>query len=258
MGKKVHKEIFNGEGYAKLTNSDNNILYKILDYENTWKEGKNKFKLLEKLIITHSEKRARKDQADRQRFLDKANNLLANKSLIKSSNKRGGKKYLKEQGANVDWALDIDAIAKDEKFDGYYGIQTSDTNLSVEKILGAYRTLWKIEESFRVMKSTLEVRPIFHWTANRIKGHFVLCFLAFLLERTMEIELHSANMTASTQEIRTAINAMQFTEADCKGNKYLLNTPISGLGSGILQALKMKPPPNSIPASQFKCEKFIA
>jgi transposase len=257
MGKKVHKEIFNSKGYAQLTNGDNSISYKILDYANTWKEGKNKFKLQEKLIITYSEKRAHKDYADRQRFLDKANNLLANKSLIKSSNKRGGKKYLKEQGEKVDWVLDVDAIARDEKFDGYYGIQTSDTNLSVEKILDAYRTLWKIEEGFRVMKSTLEVRPIFHWTVNRIKGHFVLCFLAFLLERTMEIELHSANITASAQEIRAAINAMQFTEANCRGNTYLLNAPISDLGLNILQTLRMRPPSNSLLASQFKCEKFI-
>jgi len=258
MGEKIQREIFDSNGYAKLQNGENNISYKILDYVNSCKDGENKFELPEKLIITYSDKRARKDRADRQRLLDKANHLLANKALIKSSNKRGGKKYLKEQGEKVDWILDDKAVTKDEKFDGYYGIQTSDVNLSVEKVLDAYHTLWKIEESFRIMKSTLEVRPIFHWTEDRIRGHFVVCFLAFLLERTMEVELCSAGIIASTQDIRAALNAMQFTETECKGKKYLLNAPVPELGLKILELLKLKLPPNSIPAERFNSEKFIA
>ncbi len=257
IGKKTQEKIFDNSDYVKLS-GDHSISYKILDYVNICKSGKNKFKLPEKLIITYSEKRARKDCADRQRLLDKANHLLADKSLIKNSSKRGGKKYLKEQGENIDWTLDAEAIARDEKFDGYYGIQTSDANLSVEKVLDAYHTLWKIEESFRIMKSTLEVRPIFHWTEDRIKGHFVACFLAFLLERTMEVELHSAGIAASTQDIREAINAMQFTETECKEKKYLLNSATPELGSKILAILKLKMPPNSMSAEQFNSEKFIA
>jgi transposase len=178
--------------------------------------------------------------------------------LIRNSSKRGGKKYLKEQGENIDWTLDAEAIARDEKFDGYYGIQTSDASLSVEKVLDAYHTLWKIEESFRIMKSTLEVRPIFHWTEDRIKGHFVVCFLAFLLERTMEVELQSAGIAASTQDIREAINSMQFTEIESKEKKYLLNTPTPELGLKILGILKLKIPPNSMPTEQFNSEKFVA
>jgi len=56
-------------------------------------------------------------------------------------------------------------------FDGYYGIETSEKNLTAKEILKAYQALWKIEESFRIMKTTLEVRPIFYWTEPRIKGH---------------------------------------------------------------------------------------
>jgi transposase len=258
MSAKTQREIFDNEGYTQLQNSEHSISYKILDYLNSCKDGEETVELPEKLIITYSEKRAHKDYADRQRLLDKANQLLANKSLIKSSSKRGGKKYLIEQGENIDWTLDAKAIAKDERFDGYYGIQTSDANLSVEKVLDAYHTLWKIEESFRVMKSTLEVRPIFHWTEDRIKGHFVICFLAFLLERTMEVELHSAGIIASTRDIRDTLNAMQFTETECKGKKYLLNTQTPELGLGILKLLKIKSPANSMAAEQFNSEKFIA
>lgn len=258
MSKTIKEQIFNEDGYAKLNNNEHSISYKILDYVNICEVNKEKFSLQEKLIITYSDKRARKDKADRQRLLDKANRLLEDKALIKSSSKRGGKKYLKEQGENIDWTLDNDAVAKDAQFDGYYGIQTSETNLSVEKVLDAYHTLWKIEESFRIMKSTLEVRPIFHWTEERIKGHFVICFLAFLLERTMEFELRSAKIDASTGDIRNAIKEMQFTETECKGKKYLLNSPISELGTKILSVSKIKSPTKSMPAEQFSSIKFIA
>ena len=108
------------------------------------------------------------------------------------------------------------------------------------------------------MKSTLEIRPIFHWTETRIKGHFVVCFLAFLLERTMEVELHEAKISTTTQEIREILNAMQFTETDCNNKKYLLTAPISSLGSEILAHFKIKPPPNSLLADSFDSQKFIA
>ncbi len=55
--------------------------------------------------------------------------------------------------------MDEEAIKRDEKFDGYYAIQTSKKDMDVEEVLGAYHDLWKIEQSFRVMKSCLEVRP---------------------------------------------------------------------------------------------------
>jgi len=254
---KIKDQIFDDTGYQILGCVDgNNISYKIIDYTNTFKNGKETVNLEEKLVITYSEKRAQKDRKDRIRLLEKAERLLSNKALIKSSSKRGGKKYLKETG-NTDWTLDKEALAKDEMFDGYYAIQTSEKNLDVEKILDAYHSLWKIEESFRIMKSTLEVRPIFHWTESRIKGHFVVCFLAFLLERTMEIELRKAKMTASPQNIRDALNSMQLTEMRCNDNKYFLRTQISELGTKILETLKIKIPPSSGVANKFNIEKLI-
>jgi transposase len=255
MDTKTQQKIFDQDGYRTIKTNDQNITYKIIDYVNECKADK--FTLAEKLIITYSEKRAKKDLADRQRLLNKANYLLVNQSLIKGSNKRGGKKYLKDNSKS-NWSLDQTAINKDEKFDGYYGIQTNDQNLGVEKILDAYHTLWKIEESFKVMKSTLEVRPIFHWTENRIKGHFVICFLAFLLERTAEFMLQQNGIYASTQDIREALNSMQFTETECRKEKYLLTAPLTELGSKILSLQKIKPPPNSALSSKFNTEKFIA
>lgn len=265
MPEKIQAEIFKEEDYKILSENETEgkVLYKVVDFINKFKaesdgqhpDAKRKkyvtVELEEKLIITHSTKRAKKDRQDRERLLEKANYLLKDKSRIKSSNKRGGKKYIKEV-TNAEWKLDYDAVLNDEKWDGYYGIQTSEKYFSVEKILDALRTLWRIEESFRIMKSTLEVRPIFHWTENRIKGHFVVCFMAFLLERTLEIKLKNAEIDASPEKIRSALNSMQFAEVDLQDSKFLIKTKNDELASKILRQFKIQPPKNIIPASDYQ------
>jgi transposase len=260
----VQTEILNDENYITLRQSEENgvVKYKIIDHVNKFKiKDENRsdnvkrkkriiVELSENLVVTYSDKRARKDKKDRERLLEKAKYLLQDKSRIISSNKRGGKKYLKET-TKTNWILDSETVANDEKWDGYYGIQTSEKDLSVEKILEAQRTLWRIEESFRIMKSTLEVRPIFHWTENRIRGHFVICFLAFLLERTLEIKLKNADISVSPQNIRDALNSMQFAEIELHGSKFFIKTKSEELASKILRQLKIQPPKNIIPASDF-------
>lgn len=258
LKEEIRNKIFDSEGYQQMNSDIGKVRYKIIDYINEFKvEGeKGKTKLAEKMIITYSENRAKKDRKDRMRLLEKAEYLLENKSQIKSSGKRGGKKYLKEIG-KTDWKLDLDALARDEQFDGYYAIQTSEPDLSAENILSAYHSLWKIEESFRVMKSTLEVRPIFHWTERRIQGHFVICFLAFLLERTMEIELRKVGANVSPQKIRDAINAMQFNQFQYNKESYFLRAPLTELGQEILSRFRIKPPALSGHMTNLHLEKMI-
>jgi transposase len=264
MPEKLQAQILNDKEYAKLREDETSgiVKYQIIDYVNQFKikvencddvTHKSKYILVElpeKLIVTYSDKRAQKDKADRERLLEKAKYLLKDKSKIRSSNKRGGKKYLKEI-KKADWELDCELIENDAKWDGYYGIQTSEKNLSAEHILGAYHTLWRIEESFKIMKSTLEVRPIFHWTEKRIKGHFVVCFMAFLLERTLEIKLKNAQLSASVQNIRDALNSMQLAELELQNEKIFIKTKSDGLGAKILRCLKIQPLKNITPANEL-------
>jgi len=209
--------------------------YKIIDYVNTVRDENNKpVNLKEKLLVTYSKERAEKDREDRLRLIDKGLKLLSNPSTINGSLKRGGRKYLKETN-KMKWELDTDAISKDEMFDGYYAIEVSRTDMDVEDILSAYHNLWKIEESFRIMKSTLEVRPVFHWTEKRIKGHFVVCFLSFLLERTLELMLKENNINASPERIKEALNSLNITLFEIDKKKYYLKIKGTDLGNRILR-----------------------
>jgi len=249
MKEDIKQEIFNEDGYRDL----GEIRYKVIDYINKVKVDNTTYELSEKLIITYSPERAKKDRADRERLIEKAKSLLENKSRIKASSKRGGKKYLKEIGSSSDsdWVLDEQAILKDQMFDGYYGIQTNEKHLKPGEILDIYKNLWKIEESFRIMKSSLEVRPIFHWTEPRIKGHFVICFLAFLLERTLEFKLKKAGISASVEKIREALNSMNFAEVEIEKKKFFIKTRVEDPGNKILRVLRIKPPKNVTPAEEL-------
>lgn len=130
--------------------------------------------------------------------------------------------------------------------------QTNEKNLDPQKIMDAYHNLWRIEQSFRIMKSTLEVKPIFHWTESRIKGHFVICFLAFLLERNLEFKLKKCGEKASPEKIREAINSLNFAMVSLNGSKYYIKTKSSDLSKKILRMLKIGPPKNITPVDELK------
>lgn len=252
MSRSVMEDIFS-EGYCDLTDGEKSLRYKIIDYANVVKLGKKRYVLDENLIVTYSEKRAKKDRLDRERLLIKAREYIINKSKALARSKRGARKYLKtvHHSQEINFELDEDAIARDERFDGYYGIQTNEKDMSVKDILSAYSRLWRIEESFRLMKSTLEVRPIFHWTESRIKGHFVVCFLAFLLERTLEIKLRRLGGDASVEKIREAINSLTFTEVTIQDKQFYIKNSGTPLTNKILRLLRISPPKNVTPVEDF-------
>lgn len=252
MNKALTQALLDPEGYAEMpAEEDETIRYKVIEHTHKIEENSQTYAIPERLVFTYSSKRAKKDKADRERLIEKAISLLEDQSQIKALNKRGGKKYLKEIGNSSTWILDEATIAKDEQFDGYYGIQTNDCDLTPQAILDAYHTLWKIEESFRLMKSTLEVRPVFHWTEHRIKGHFVVCFIAFLMERTLELKLKNSGITASPEKIREALNAMCFTKVEIDQNTFYIKTKGTELSNSIFRALRIKQPKNITPAEEL-------
>nr|WP_129409580.1 transposase [Marinitoga lauensis] len=204
--KKVN--IFEGE-FIEIAKG---IKYREVEYEN------------KRLLIIYSEERAKKDRADRLRLIEKAKKMLE-EGNIDSKSKRGAKKYLKEQNKQ-NYILDIEKIENDEKYDGYYGIITN-TKLSPKEILEQYHTLWKVEETFRTLKNYLETRPVFHWTPKRIKGHIVMSFISYIIQRTLELELEKNNIEYSHEKIREAIKKMEYSEIRLKDKLFALRANLN-------------------------------
>lgn len=245
---------------SRIKNKSNALKQKILDgkwdYEKEYEKNEKKyiFKYKEiktndnRLIITWSSKRAKKDKADRERLAEKAKELLESNKI---TNKRGARKYLKVEAEKA--TLNKAKIDLDAMWDGYYGLETNANNddLSAEVIVERYRDLWRVEESFRIFKSHLETRPIFHWTDKRILGHLILCFLAFLMERTLEIELKKKGIEYSTERIRKALNSLQVSEIIIEDNIFHIRSPVEGLANDILRVLRIKIPPKITTPDKF-------
>jgi transposase len=240
MSAKVKKEALDLSSYNYIgENTDENSLkYKVIEYINPVKTEEGIIEFKERIICTYSPKRSKKDKKDRERFIEKAKELLNTPSKL--NNKRGAKKYIDSTIENP--ILDEEKIQEDSQWDGIYGIQTSTEDLSIKEIEEAYHQLWKIEESFRVLKTNLEARPIYHWTERRIKGHFVLCFIAFLLERTLELELKKNNISYSVKNIRASLSALELSVINMEDKKYILRSNPDELAKNIFKTLKIKMP----------------
>jgi transposase len=247
---KIKDEVFKG-GYTDIDDDNGKLRYKVVDYTHNFYAGSKKISISQKIIITYSQARAKKDKIDRDRAIEKAKALLENFSKIKASNRKGAKKYIAQQGDNINYILDADAIDTDEKFDGYYAIATNEENITAEDAISAYHNLYKIEHSFRLMKSNLEVEPIFVWTPKRIKGHFVICFLAFLLARHLEYKLTKNGISASAEKIRDALNSLNFAKVSINGSSYYIKTKAKDLAYKILRILKISPPKNITPVEEL-------
>lgn len=229
LSEKIKEEILSEQGYIILEREGGKIFkYKEIDL----KGGR-------KLICGFSTDRACKDKKDRERLIEKAEQMLKKSSCILS--KRGAARYIKVDYINTR-QIDENRIREDEKWDGYYAIETNIKIIQPMEIFRVYHDLWKIEESFRILKSHMQARPIFHWTEKRIKGHFVLCFIAFLIERILEHELSKNNIDYSAYKIRKALNQLQYSEIEIEGEKLYLRSKVEGIAYEILRALKVKIP----------------
>ena len=151
--------------------------------------------------LTWSRNRALKDATDRQRVLDRLRKKLAKPSLLKASLKRGGNQYLTLDIDTDHCRLDEHKIAEAEQYDGYYAVMTDRMELSTSEVVSIYKGLWKIEESFRILKTDLQARPVFVWSDAHVQGHFALCYLSLYMIRLLQHRLEQQGMNFSAEQI---------------------------------------------------------
>jgi transposase len=192
-----------GNDYKDVKNKNGEVVYRIKDciddfaYRLKTEDGKTKVvKLREKRIVTYNPSLAKKQTSEIEREVLKAKSLKA--AQAKRSEYGDSAKYVKfvatdkkgkETSEKIKVILNETAIANAKKLAGYNMIVTSELNLSDSQIYAAYHNLWRIEESFRVMKSQLDARPVYLQKEETITGHFLICYLAVLLTRILQFKV---------------------------------------------------------------------
>ena len=241
MPKSIKEDILNMDNYKEL---NDDIKVAVFDYD-----GK-------KLVVTHSKKRARKDKADREKGIEKLKEKLEKNSSVKSQlSNQGYKKYLqleqtnqndnkKKTSCDISIVLNEEKIKEDEAWDGLKGIITNNLNLSNEELINQYSNLWQVEESFRITKHDLKIRPIYHWKPSRIKAHLAISFMAYTLVRHLEHRVRLQYIKLSPEKIRKILLSIQVSvlydtktkkrfalpskiSQDAKKIYRLMNVPIS-------------------------------
>lgn len=138
-----------------------------------------------RLIVSYSSSRAKKDEINRKKGLKRLESKVRSGKVNKDHiNNRGYNKYLKLEGeAKV--SIDYQKYNADKVWDGLKGYITN-TKISKREIIGQYSQLWQIEKAFRISKTDLRIRPVYHRLKNRIEAHICLCFAAYTVYKELE------------------------------------------------------------------------
>ena len=188
--------------WNEVKDSNGKLIYKYKECIDTFKykftneEGKCvEFDVKEKRVVSYNPSLARKQKAQIQKQIDKA---ISISSLKQASKEEYGDSIKYVNFTSIDKegevvksipSLNQEKIDEDLSFAGYNLLVTSEINKSAQDIYNTYHGLWRIEESFRVMKTYLEARPVYLQNKESIYGHFTICYMALTILRLIELKV---------------------------------------------------------------------
>ena len=169
-----------------------------------------------RLIVTWSEARSKKDGHNRDKGLTRIKKRIASGKLTKEHlNNRGYNKFLSLEGT-VKVSINEGKIEEDSEWDGLKGYLTN-TDLQPETVTETYKELWQIEKAFRISKTDLRIRPIFHFRKRRIEAHICIAFSAYTVLKELERRLSESGLPISLKRA-----------SDLTHNMYSLNCVLPG------------------------------
>ena len=195
-----------------------------------------------RLIVSHCPKRADKDQHDRQKAVDRLIKKIGKSQNPKDLlNNYGYKKFLIIKG-KTSLSINQDKIAAESRWDGLHGVITNLPDTPHQEVLSHYRGLWQVEESFRITKHDLKVRPIYHWTPSRVRAHIAISFMAFTCIRQLMYRIKLQHKALSPEVIRNALIHVQHSVFKHKRTKksYVMPAQINPEAKKIYAVMGLK------------------
>ncbi len=245
---------------ARLKNSSKDIINKALsdeDYINISDGIKGKSHIFidkktkeptgHQLMFYHSAARAKKDAYDRDKALKKIYKQIGQKAKSKLSGALR-KSYVTLSHGDSIINIDQDKLKEAEQFDGYFAIQTNIKKCNPSEILQYYSGLWQIEQTFRISKYNLKIRPVFHYTPARIKAHFAICYIALVLIRTLELTMRRAKCYMPIEQLHELLWQVQEVDIVSHDKSFSISTDFPANLAPIYKLIKMRPPNRFISA----------
>ncbi len=193
----------------------------------------------ERYVVCLNEEEARKDEAGREAIIERLQEKLSRgeaKSLVAN---RGYARCLKISKEAV--RINEEAVRAEARFDGEYVLRTN-TDFEGAEVARTYKSLWRVERTFRETKSTLEVRPIFHNRDDTSIGHIVAGFLALCLEVDMQRRMEEKEMDVSWPDFMRDLGQGRAVRVELDGKTYILRTDLQDSAHQGIQAAGVRPP----------------
>jgi hypothetical protein len=187
------------EQISNLTFLNDSTIHTIkMSQEIKYKDGNDNKKTLnskQRLILTYSSKRAKKDKYTREKALEKIEAKLS-KNITKSDLKLSYyAKYLDiDEKCDIKYKLNLSKISNDEKLDGLKGFITNDFTLKTNEVIEHYQNQYDVEKAFRISKTDLKIRPIYHRLETRIKAHILISFVSYAVYKEFERKIKQSNL----------------------------------------------------------------
>lgn len=191
------------------------------------KPRKKAVRIDQKQMVYYSEKYARKQKADRDAMVARAEDLIAHPKKYDRLSAAGSRSYVKniafhkETGEIIEdreMTLDLEKIMEEEKYDGYYSIVTSELEMDDHELRNIYRGLAKIEDTFKISKSEFKTRPVFVWTNEHIDAHFATCFTSLVITRLLQAKTGNRYPVGQMVE---SLKRYQCTQLDANYYQFL-------------------------------------
>jgi transposase len=177
-----------------------------------------------RLIVSYSDKRAKKDLHNRLRGLHRLESNLKKGKLTKSHiNNRGYNKYLRLEG-NIKIDIDYERFDSDTKWDGLKGYLTN-TELPAKELIDSYNRLWYIKRAFRISKTDLKIRPIYHRIRERIEAHICIAFTAYTIYKEVERRLHKKKVPLSPARVAELTKTMYSIQIKIPDTNTFMSIP---------------------------------
>ena len=193
-----------------------------------------------RLVVTYSQRRARKDARERERHLEKLRKQLQKNGQSAAVSRHGYARFLDFPEGRV--TINAAKVAEAVRWDGLHGIKAWGLEGSEPpRLVGEYRRLWEIEACFRANKHDLKIRPVFHWKAERVRAHIAICYMAFCCLQNLRHRLAVQGRPMSPARIQRALNGLQFSILTAKGKQqYALPSRATADARQIYRLLGLK------------------
>lgn len=197
----------------------------------------------ERHILCLNPEEARHDRAAREAIVaDLEEKIKRGASFVSNS---GYRRFLKLEGRP---SIDYRKVEEDARYDGKWVLSTT-SDLPASEVALAYKSLWMVERAFRELKSSLEVRPVYHFTERRVRAHVFICFLAFHLECVMRERLRASGCEVPYLRVMHDVGKLKAVKLELEGQPWLVRTELEGSAFAAFSALGMRPPSRVIPIS---------